>query len=97
MTLYDPVGVELKVVMVNVLEKVGEPAHVGLPVQPPVKEGEAPAGSPLTESVTGWDVPLTILTVIVLKPEPPWTRLISPEFDREKSNGALTVKDRVCV
>ena len=87
MTVYEPVGVDNEVLMVRVAEKVGEALQLGVPMQPPLKEAEAPAGSPLTERVTGWVFPLTKLTVIVLDPELPCMTVMPPEFDNEKSNG----------
>jgi hypothetical protein len=59
------VGVELLVLMVKVLEKVGLPDE-GLKVQ------DAPEGSPLVhERVTFCEVPVCKLAVIVFEPEVP--------------------------
>ncbi len=71
--LYKPVGVEEVVLIAKVLEKDGEP-ELGLNVH------EASVGSPLHEKVTGWEIPMSKVAVIVLDPDPPWTVLIRPEF-----------------
>jgi hypothetical protein len=73
-TVKEPKGVVDRVSMVNVAEKGGEPVQVVAPPQPvplPLKAAVAPVGSPPTESVTPCVVPLTRVTVIVLKPDPP--------------------------
>jgi hypothetical protein len=67
----EPVGVEDNVLMARVLENVGEAVQMGAPLQPPLKEADAPDGSPLTESVTGWVVPPNSVTVTVVEPELP--------------------------
>jgi len=70
----EPKGVVDRVLMVNVAEKGEEPVQVVEPPQPvslSLKAGVAPVGSPSTESVTPCAVPLTRVTVIVLKPDTP--------------------------
>ena len=90
--LNESVGVEIEVLIVNVVEKDGEALHVGVPVHPPENEGEAPVGRPATERVTGWAVPLTRFTAMLLDPELPCAVVTPAGFDREKSKGPLTVR-----
>jgi hypothetical protein len=73
-TVYTPGGVDDEVVMtkVNVMGGVTVQVVVEPPQpEPPSNIAVAPAGSPLTLSVTGCAVPLTRLTVIMVDPELP--------------------------
>ena len=77
--VYVPLGVEDEAVIVSELVKVGEPEGGR-------KEHEVSDGSPPTqERLTGIDGPPSNVTSIVLEPEPPWTMVIVPEFEMEKS------------
>jgi hypothetical protein len=69
-----PVGVEVEVESVRVLEQVG--LH-GLLLNPAV----APEGSPEAESVTEADEPETRVRVIVVEPEDPWSTETFPELE----------------
>jgi hypothetical protein len=74
-----PLGVEDEAVIVSELVKVGEPDGGR-------KEHEAPAGSPpVQERLTDIDGPPSKVTFIIPEPELPWTMVIAPEFEIEKS------------
>src|SRR5437879_1708020 len=77
-TMYEPIGVIGVDETVRRLEPVGV-NESGLSRQ------EAPAGrlEPTQESVTGSEVPLFNVAVIVLVPDPPCRTMIPPELDRE--------------
>ena len=61
-----PAGVLALVLMVRVLEQVGLQGLL-------VKVAVAPAGRPEAARVTGWEVPLSHVLVIVALPAAPWT------------------------
>jgi len=77
-TMYEPIGVMGVDETVRRLEPVGV-NESGLNRQ------EAPAGrlEPTQDSVTGSEVPLFNVAVIVLVPDPPCRTMIPPELDRE--------------
>jgi hypothetical protein len=80
-TEYVPGAVEDDVIMVSVLEKVGDPEE-GL------KLHEAPEGSPaLQAKETGRVEPLLRVAAIEFDPELPEATEILPELATEKSNG----------
>ena len=74
----DPVGVDAEVVTVNV------DGHVGLH-DASEKAAVAPVGRPEAENDTAWEVPETIVPVIVLGTDCPWTTVLLPPLESEKS------------
>lgn len=50
------------------------------------KDAELSGGNPETLKVTGVGVPAVRVVVIVFETELPWTTLLSPGFESEKSN-----------
>ena len=75
--MYVPVGVELLVLMVNVLEKDGLP-------DPGLKLQETPKGRPLVQDkLIDCDEPVCRVAVTVFEPEPPCVTAIPPEFDNK--------------
>src|SRR5712691_2641579 len=74
-----PLSVDDEAATVSKLVKVGDPEGGR-------KEHEAPDGSPpIQERLTDIDDPPSNVTFIVVEPEPPWTTVIAPEFEIEKS------------
>ena len=89
----DPVGVDAEVVRVNVDE------HVGLH-DPGEKEAVAPVGKPDAEKETDCAVPETRVAVIVLDADCPWTTVLLPPLESEKSKvgGAPAVRNAtICI
>jgi len=74
----DPVGVDAEIVSVTVDE------HVGLH-DAGEKAAVAPAGSPEAEKDTDCAVPETRVAVIVLDVDCPWTTVLFPPLETEKS------------
>jgi hypothetical protein len=72
-TVYPPGGVDGEVMMTRVKEMGGVTVQVGAPphIEPLLKLGVAPLGSPLTVSITDCVGPLTRATVIMVDPELP--------------------------
>jgi hypothetical protein len=85
-TLELPAAVELLVLMVRVEE------HAGLQLVEE-KEAVAPVGKPETERVTAWGVPVVNVVLIEFVTEDPAMTDISPELDREKPKGWVTVNE----
>src|SRR5439155_520583 len=85
-----PVGVLVEVVRVRVVE------HVGVQ-EGAEKEALAPAGSPEAEKATDRELPETRVAVMVFVTDEPWVTDLSPPFDSEKSNGAVTVRVKLVV
>jgi hypothetical protein len=75
-----PRAVDKPMSIVIVVVKVGLPVKVAVP---PVKVAVAPVGSPLTERVTDWVVPLTSVAVTSTLPLRPWPILTSLGLDSE--------------
>jgi hypothetical protein len=93
----DPVGVDAEVVRVKVDE------HVGLH-DPGENAAVAPVGRPEAANDTDWEVPETRVAVIVLDTDCPWTTVLFPPLESEKSKvggggggGAFTVNMKVVV
>src|SRR5207237_1302675 len=80
-----PVGVLVEVVRVRVVEHVG--VQEGLE-----KEALAPAGSPEAEKATDRELTEIRVAVMVFVTDEPCVTDLSPPFDSEKSNDAVTVK-----
>ena len=76
----EPVGVELDVLIVKVLEKVGF-SEDGINEEQEAPEGRLPVQDRLTDCVE----PLVNVTVTVFEPDEPWVTVIPPELDIEKS------------
>jgi hypothetical protein len=81
-----PAGVEVFVLIVIVEEQAGLQL---------VEENEAvaPVGKPETERVMAWALPDAKVVLIELVTEDPATTEMSPELDREKPKGWLTVNE----
>src|SRR5438034_11810350 len=85
-----PVEVLAEVVRVRVVE------HVGVQ-EGAEKEALAPAGSPEAEKATDRELPETRVAVMVFVTDEPCVTDLSPPFDSEKSNGAVTVRVKLVV
>jgi hypothetical protein len=81
-----PAGVDAVVLMVSVEEQLG----LQLAEE---KEAVAPVGKPETERVTAWALPDVKVALIELATEAPALTDLSPELDREKLKGWVTVKE----
>lgn len=86
-TGYVPGGVKavVKIFIVGVGVQVLAPELVGVQ-ETGEKDAELFGGNPETLKVTGVGVPAVRVVVIVFETELPWTTLLSPGFESEKSN-----------